>query len=103
MLRATLTTWDATACRMLNRTNRRWMGAGFRAISRLGNGSFWYALIAALPLVHGAGALRTSVTMSTVARLAPFHSGTDPAFLTRRVAIRLHSKPEIMFACARCH
>jgi undecaprenyl-diphosphatase len=63
MLLTTLAAWDATACRTLNRTNHRWVGAGFRGISRLGNGGFWYALIAALPLVHGVGALRTSVTM----------------------------------------
>jgi len=63
MLLATLTAWDATACRTLNRTNHRWVGAGFRGISRLGNGSFWCALIVALPLVHGVGALRTSVSM----------------------------------------
>lgn len=41
--------WDAALCVRLNRASRRrWIGLLFGVVSRLGNGVFWYALMAAL-------------------------------------------------------
>ncbi len=41
-------------CISLNQIGlKRWGRALFAAVSRLGDGVFWYALMAALPLVHG--------------------------------------------------
>ncbi|MFZ5558943.1 MAG: hypothetical protein ACOZDY_19860 [Pseudomonadota bacterium] len=38
--------WDAAACQRVNRMNRRpWPRRLFRAVSRLGDGVFWYALM----------------------------------------------------------
>lgn len=39
------------------------MAGFFAAISRLGNGALWYALIALLPVLYGAEALRVSARM----------------------------------------
>lgn len=38
----------------------RWL---FKRVSRLGDGVFWYALMAALPLIYGEAGLRTSARM----------------------------------------
>jgi undecaprenyl-diphosphatase len=56
---------DLALCLRLNRLShfRFWRGL-FRGISRLGNGVFWYALMATLPLIYGAAA------WPTVARMA---------------------------------
>lgn len=41
-------------CHLLNQVDRReWIGRFFAAISRLGDGVFWYSIIALLPLVYG--------------------------------------------------
>lgn len=43
--------WDAALCVRINRASqRRWIGILFAAVSRLGNGVFWYALMLALLL-----------------------------------------------------
>jgi undecaprenyl-diphosphatase len=41
----------------------------FQVVSRLGDGILWYALIIALPLVGGRGAIRTSIVMAGVGLL----------------------------------
>jgi undecaprenyl-diphosphatase len=46
--------WDAAACVRVNRVSRRpWPRGLFRAVSRLGDGVFWYALMLALALGGG--------------------------------------------------
>lgn len=50
--------WDEAACLRLNRGLRlRWLRLPLQAASRLGDGVFWYALLAALLALHGRGAL----------------------------------------------
>ncbi|MBC7802914.1 MAG: phosphatase PAP2 family protein [Candidatus Parcubacteria bacterium] len=54
---ATIQRWDERACTRLNRAIRvRALLHLFRAVSWLGNGIFWYGLMLALLLVHGAEA-----------------------------------------------
>jgi len=51
-------------CRELNRrAGRHGLGLVMRAASRLGDGVIWYLLMAALPLIYGATALRPVVFM----------------------------------------
>lgn len=46
--------WDREWCLRLNRgMHLRWLRAGLRLASRLGDGVFWYALMAALLAFHG--------------------------------------------------
>lgn len=61
---------DLALCLQFNRLSdfRFWRGL-FRIVSRLGNGVFWYALMAALPLIHGAAALPTVGRMLVAAAL----------------------------------
>lgn len=51
---ATPSTWDTRTCQALNHLNRSpaW-GRFFAIVSRLGDGVFWYCLMAALPLIDG--------------------------------------------------
>ena len=58
---------DLALCVRCNRASRN-TGARalFRAASRLGDGAFWYALIAALPLVYGPQAWPAAVRMALV-------------------------------------
>lgn len=52
-------------CLTLNRIClRRWARGLFRAVSRLGDGVFWYVLIALLPVLYGPEALATSLRMA---------------------------------------
>ncbi|HEX9180915.1 MAG TPA: phosphatase PAP2 family protein [Burkholderiales bacterium] len=52
--------WDQAACLRLNRGLRmRWLRLPLQAASRLGDGVFWYALLAALLVLHGAEAAGT--------------------------------------------
>jgi undecaprenyl-diphosphatase len=55
-------------CLRLNRTcGHRAVRAGFAAISRLGDGVFWYALILLLPVFYGEAGLKPAVRMAVVA------------------------------------
>jgi len=55
-------------CIALNRWGaRRHALAGFRLVSRLGDGAAWYALIASLPLWFGASAVFASLHLGAVA------------------------------------
>jgi undecaprenyl-diphosphatase len=52
-------------CRYLNRSSRsEWVRQPFRAVSWLGDGWIWYALILALPLVLGSEGLQASVQLA---------------------------------------
>lgn len=62
-----------SAPRALDRGVLRWVYAlgdpkfltsFFRAVSRLGDGAIWYALMLAIPLIYGAEQLRLSVTLA---------------------------------------
>ena len=58
-------------CLLFNRINhRRHLSRAFAAVSRLGDGVFWYSIIAALPFIYGMQALQTSVHMLLVGVLS---------------------------------
>ncbi len=65
-----LIAWDRAASSHCNRINHHRTGEAFALISRLGDGWVWFALVAALPLVHGAGALVVSAVMLGVGAVA---------------------------------
>ncbi|HSD59451.1 MAG TPA: hypothetical protein VLC55_01175, partial [Burkholderiales bacterium] len=51
---ARMARWDEAACLRLNRgVSVRWLRLLLTAASRLGDGVFWYALLAALLTLHG--------------------------------------------------
>ena len=51
-------------CRRLNRgVERRWLRVSFKIASRLGDGVIWYALMIALPFLHGMQGLRVALIM----------------------------------------
>jgi undecaprenyl-diphosphatase len=55
---------EVDLCRRCNRVRRcAPLGTLFAAVSRLGNGVFWYGLIAVLPLVYGEQGLSVSLQM----------------------------------------
>lgn len=58
---------ELSLCLLLNRLcERRRIERLFAAVSRLGNGLFWYALMAVPPLVRGGEALQASMHMALV-------------------------------------
>lgn len=62
-----LLAWDAELCRRCSRLQRqRALTALLRAASRIGDGVFWYALMAVLPLLYGGAGLRASLHMAAV-------------------------------------
>lgn len=66
-LLAHLFTWDAELCRRCSRLqHRETLTQLLRAVSRLGDGVFWYALMAVLPLVYGRAGLHASLHMAGV-------------------------------------
>lgn len=57
-------------CLFFNRISHKWMiSRFFAAISRLGDGVFWYVLILMLPLIHGSAAWKVSLHMLLLALL----------------------------------
>lgn len=57
--------WDAAACVRVNRVSRRpWPRGLFRAVSRLGDGVFWYALMLALALGGGAAGAAAALQLA---------------------------------------
>jgi undecaprenyl-diphosphatase len=58
-------------CRLANAAaRRRAVRALFKLVSRLGDGAFWYALIAALPLRYGVEGVRAGARMLVTGALA---------------------------------
>lgn len=58
---------DDNLCLLVNRLSRRRAIAPlFRLISRLGNGVFWYALMAVLPVSYGWAGARAALVMGLV-------------------------------------
>ncbi|WP_018948677.1 phosphatase PAP2 family protein [Thioalkalivibrio sp. ALMg11] len=59
--------FELAVCQRFNHYNRRRAVSGFFGwISRLGDGAIWYALMLALPLIHGPQAAWVSVQMAVV-------------------------------------
>lgn len=59
--------YDARLCVRINRIGRkRWVQRGFSIISRLGDGVFWYTLMALLLASHGQAAIRPVLHMIAV-------------------------------------
>lgn len=55
---------ELSLCRTWSRCGRRgWIKRPFAVVSRLGDGVFWYSLIAVLPLAHGLLGLQASIHM----------------------------------------
>lgn len=66
-LLAHLFSWDAELCRRCSRLQRRHLLTQLlRAVGRLGDGVFWYALMAVLPIVYGSAGLYASLHMAAV-------------------------------------
>lgn len=58
-------------CRRWNRAHQRpWLLRPFALISRLGNGVFWYSLIAVLPIVDGLDGLEAAIHMLLMGGIA---------------------------------
>jgi len=58
---------ELAVCQLCNRFNRRRViSRFFGAVSRLGDGGFWYGLMLVLPLVHGPQAAWVSLQMAVV-------------------------------------
>ena len=59
--------YELALCLLLNGACRvRWLEPFFAAISRFGDGIFWYTLIAIIPVIYGPQNWRTSVHMVAV-------------------------------------
>lgn len=57
--------YELSLCLLCNRAgSRRNVERLFVVVSRLGDGVFWYGLIAALPFIYGPGALRVSLRLA---------------------------------------
>lgn len=55
---------EATICRNWSRPGLRpWIQRPFALVSRLGDGVFWYSLMAILPALHGLAGLKASLHM----------------------------------------
>ena len=62
---------EVSVCRTWTRSGeRQWIQRPFAVISRLGDGVFWYALMIALPLSHGAAGLQASLHMLATGAVA---------------------------------
>jgi undecaprenyl-diphosphatase len=84
-------------CRYLNRPNGyvviRYV---FRGVSWLGDGWFWYALIAALPLLYGAEGWPVAVQMTL--------TGAAGVFIYKAIKGRaVRERPFITHAAINCH
>ncbi len=56
--------WDTDLCIQFNRiSSYRILELVFHAVSRLGNGMFWYGLMVALPVIYGHAGWRASAHM----------------------------------------
>lgn len=65
-----MTEAELPLCLAFNRANHQWLThRTFAAVSRLGNGVFWYVLMLALPVIHGLWALQVSLHMALVGLL----------------------------------
>jgi undecaprenyl-diphosphatase len=70
LIREHLNTWDHAVILRVNRINRRHIGRFFALISRLGDGSFWLAVIIAIPFCYGPSAFPFSMLMLVCGAIA---------------------------------
>lgn len=64
---------DSSLCLLVNRASRRLLLAAlFRFISRIGDGIFWYSLMAVLPLLYGMAGLEAAALMAVTGLLNLF-------------------------------
>lgn len=62
-----LVRYDLSLCLLANRACRAdWVRVLFAAVSRLGDGVFWYSLMLALPVVYGSRGLHAALHMLAV-------------------------------------
>lgn len=63
---------EVSLCRVWSQSGGRhpWLQQPFAIVSRLGDGVFWYSLMAALPLVYGLSGLQASLHMLLTGALA---------------------------------
>ncbi|MFP4160813.1 MAG: phosphatase PAP2 family protein [Ectothiorhodospira sp.] len=73
-------------CLAFNRISHRWLvNRLFAAVSRLGNGVFWYVLMGVLPLLYGMPGARASLHMALVGLLClPLYKGLKQVTLRDR-------------------
>lgn len=90
---------DSNLCLLLNRMSRRAAIAQiFRLISRLGDGVFWYAAMAVLPLLYGWQGLKVVLLMALVGVInLLFYRHCKRAFARERPFVML---PPINLAAA---
>jgi len=87
-------------CRMVNALSHRpAVRRTFQLVSRLGDGVVWYALLLALPLLHGRAALRPALMMALIGilgvalyKLLKHTLVRERPFITHR-GISLHGAP----------
>ena len=59
---------ELSCCRLANRSSDlRLVRSAFRIVSRLGDGAFWYCLMALLPLLYGQTGARVALQMALTA------------------------------------
>ena len=102
--------WDETWCLRLNRASGvRWIRALFRAVSRLGDGVFWYVLMGGILLADGSAAVGPVLRMVAVgtAGLALYKwlkkRTSRPRPYQVRAAIRLGADPLDQFGFPSGH
>lgn len=90
---------DSNLCLLVNRMSRRRTVAPlFRLVSRLGNGVFWYALMAVLPVLYGGYGARATLVMVAVGGVNHmFYRKCKNAFARERPYVSL---PPINLAAA---
>ncbi|MDA8095828.1 MAG: phosphatase PAP2 family protein [Betaproteobacteria bacterium] len=98
--------WEGLVCERFNRISHyRWVRRLFRSASRLGNGVFWYALMAALLVWDGAAAVRPVLHMIAVGIVGTLlykwlkarTSRPRPFEQNRRLLISTHPLDEFSF------
>lgn len=105
-----LSTYDLAVTGIANRMNqRRYCSRFFGAVSRLGDGMFWYALMAALILIDGMKAAFAVTHMIVVGLLATLIykgiklASSRPRPYTREPRIRLSTAPLDQFSFPSGH
>ena len=81
---------ELSLCMLCNRAcQRRVVQHTFVAASRLGDGIFWYALIAVLPLIYGQSAVQVSARMAAAGALGVvIYKGLKSTLVRQRPCIR---------------
>jgi undecaprenyl-diphosphatase len=87
-----LDAFEAGVCVRLNRTSRNDLVARFfGAVSRLGNGVLWYALMAVLPAMFGAAGLEVSARMAATGAIGVILYRLLKTRMVRRRPFEVHA------------